>query len=247
MANHWQEEDTTGQSRGSQPATWNQGASSGQGSTGRGGQGEMIWQNRLQKQVRDAEQNEPDGALTAGYKGDPREIVSLLIRAQASEWSSFLQYWHHYFMASDIHSAELKDIFKEHAEDEYEHARFFGERIQQLGGVPCDKPEDIARLTPTPTEYNHDLRSMMEADLVGERATIDFYDEIIRTCGFDDNVTRRIFENVIEEEAHHADEFATLLFAYDGSTGKQIQSMHDEIENITRGAGQQPRMARRAS
>ncbi len=247
MANHWQEEEMSGQGRGSQAQSWNQGGSSGQGVSGRGSQGELIWQNRIQKQMRDAEQNEPDGALTAGYKADPREIVALLTRAQASEWSSFLQYWHHYFMASDIHSAELRDIFKEHAEDEYEHARLFGERIQQLGGVPCDKPEDIARLSPMPTEYNHDLRSMMEADLVGERATIDFYDEIIRTCGFDDNVTRKIFEDVVEEEAHHSDDFATLLFAYDGSTGKQIESIHEEIESLAKGAGQQPRMTRRAS
>src|SRR5579883_2541810 len=134
MANHWQEEEMPGQGRGSQAQSWNQGGSSGQGVSGRGSQGELIWQNRIQKQMRDAEQNEPDGALTAGYKADPREIVALLTRAQASEWSSFLQYWHHYFMASDIHSAELRDIFKEHAEDEYAHARLFGERIQQLGG-----------------------------------------------------------------------------------------------------------------
>lgn len=237
MASQWQDEESSGQSQ-NQPQSWSRGS--------QGSHGEMIWQNRLQKQMREAEQNLPDGALTAGYKADPREIVALLTRAQASEWASFLQYWHHFFMASDIHSAELKETFKEHAEDEYEHARLFGERIQQLGGVPCDKPEDIARLTPTPTEYNHDLRSMMEADLVGERSTIDFYDEIIRTCGFNDNVTRKIFEHVIEEEAHHADDFATLLFAYDGSTGKQIESIHEEIENIARATGQQPKLTRRA-
>jgi len=209
--------------------------------------GELIWQQRLHKMLQNAEQNLPDGALTAGYKADPQEIIALLKRAQASEWASFLQYWHHYFMASDIHSAEVKDVFKEHAEDELEHARFFGERIQQLGGVPCDSPEEITRLTPTPTEYNHDLRSMMEADLVGERQTIDFYDEIIRTCGFDDNVTRKILEHIIEEEAKHADDWATLLYAYDGSTGKQIESIHDEISQMlkstTQGAGRMRRTA----
>lgn len=208
--------------------------------------GELIWEKRLQKQRKDAEQNLPDGALTAGYKADPRQIVALLVRAQASEWSSFLQYWHHYFMASDIHSSEVKSVFKEHAEDEYEHARLFGERIQQLGGVPCDSPEEIARQTPVPTEYNHDLRSMMEADLIGERATIDFYDEIIRTCGFDDNVTRAIFEHVIQEEANHADDFATLLFAYDGSTGKQIESIHDELVNLAKAIGQPQKVRRTA-
>lgn len=213
----------------------------------RGNHGEMIWQNRLQTMMQNAEQNLPDGALTAGYKADPQEIIALLVRAQASEWASFLQYWHHYFMASDIHSGGVRDVFKEHAEDEFEHARMFGERIQQLGGVPCDKPEDIARLTPMPTEYNHDLQSMLEADLIGERQTIDFYDEIIRTCGFDDNVTRRLFEHAIEEEAGHADDLATLLYSYDASTGKQIESLHDELVSMVQGRGQQPKMARRVS
>jgi bacterioferritin len=235
MSEQWQSEESRGRSQAQPP------------SRTRGNQGEMIWQNRLQTMMQQAEQNLPDGALTAGYKADPQEIVALLIRAQAGEWASFLQYWHHYFMASDIHSAEVKEVFKEHAEDEYEHARMFGERIQQLGGVPCDKPEDIARLTPTPTEYNHDLRSMMEADLVGERQTIDFYDEIIRTCGFDDNVTRKIMEHIVEEEAGHADDWATLLYAYDGSTGKQIESIHDQISSLLQARAQQPKMARRVS
>lgn len=241
MAEQWQNEES-GQQRGgsSSEGSSSRGNDSGQSSSGSSrSQGAMIWQNRLQKMHKEAERNLADGALTAGYQADPGEIVDLLIRAQASEWSSFLQYWHHAFMASDIHSAELKEIFKAHAEDEYEHARFFGERIQQLGGIPCDKPSDIARLTPTPTEYNHDLRSMMEADLIGERETIDFYDEIIRTCGFADNVTRKIFEHVIEEEAKHADDFATLLYAYDASTGKQIETMHEEIEHIAKSVGRE--------
>jgi len=208
---------------------------------------ELIWQERLQKMMQDAEQNLPDGALTAGYKADPREIVALLQRAQAGEWASFLQYWHHVFMASDLASAEIREVFKDHAEDEYEHARMFGERIQQLGGVPCDKPEDIAHFSPMPTEYNHDLRSMLEADLIGERQTIDFYEEIIRTCGFADNATRRLFEHALEEEVQHADELATILFAYDASTGKQIPTMHEELVKIAQERGQPQKMARRAS
>jgi bacterioferritin len=215
------------------------GRARGQGTTGAGGrttrgQGDQIWQNRLQQMVHDSEQNLPDGALTAGYKADPKEIISLLRRAQASEWTSFLQYWHHYFMASDLISKEIKDVFQEHAKDEYHHARKLGERIQQIGGVPCDNPEEIIRLTPTPYESNHDVRSMMEADLVGERQTIDFYDEIIRTCGFDDNVTRHMMEDIVAEEAEHADEFATLLYAYDATTGEQIESMSDELQQIAR-------------
>ncbi|HEX5415304.1 MAG TPA: ferritin-like domain-containing protein [Chloroflexota bacterium] len=211
----------------------------------RGGKNEPIWQDRLQKMMQNAEQDLDRGALTAGYKANPDEIIALLKRAQAGEWSSFLQYWHHYFMASDLHSAEIKEHFKKHAKDELEHATMFGQRIQQLGGVPCDKPEEIAHLTTAPTEYNHDLRSMIEADLVGERQTIDFYDEIIRVCGFDDNVTRRLFEHALKEEAEHADDWATLLFAVDASTGQTTDSLHEELIQLAR-ASAQGRQARSA-
>lgn len=228
MSERWQDEEGRGQGDGSPR---------GRGSSN---SGEMVWQDRLRKMMQNAEQNLPDGALTAGYKADSQQVVALLNRALASEWTSFLQYWHHYFMASDIHSAEVKEVFKEHAEDEYEHARRFGERIQQLGGVPVNKPEDIARLTPAPVEYGHDLRSMMEEDLVGERQAIDFYGEIIRTCGFDDNVSRAIVEEILQDEAEHADDFATLLYAYDASTGKQIESIHDELESLAQARGRAP-------
>jgi len=236
MSERWQDEENRSQGDG-QP----RGRSTSNS-------GEMIWQDRLRKMMQNAEQNLPDGALTAGYKADNQQIIALLNRALASEWTSFLQYWHHYFMASDIHSAEVKDVFKEHAEDEYGHARRFSERVQQLGGVPVNKPEDIARLTPSPVEYGHDLRSMMEEDLVGERQAIDFYSEIIRTCGFDDNVSRTLVEDILGDEAEHADDFATLLYAYDGSTGKQIESIHDELESLAQSRGRTPqgRMQRTA-
>jgi bacterioferritin len=249
MAQSWQSSGVTEGRRSSAGSRWQGEEGTEEQMATRSGRsgGEMIWQNRLQKQVQDAEKNLPDGALTAGYKANPEEIVALLNRALAGEWSSFLQYWHHYFMASDIASAEVKHYFKHHAKEEYEHALKFAERVQQLGGVPCNRPEDIARLTPTPTEYNHDLRSMIEADLIGERQTIDFYDEIIRTCGFDDNVTRRIVEGINVEEAEHADDWATLLYAYDGSTGKQIESEYDRLEDLAKSVGQRQPQVRRTA
>jgi bacterioferritin len=219
----------------------------GKAQSGSQGQGQPIWQNRLDQMNRNAEQNLADGAYTPGYKANVDEIIAILRRAQAGEWASFLQYWHHYFMASDIHSEAVKDHFKAHAKDEYHHAREIAERIQQLGGVPCDKPEEIARETPTPTEYNHDLRSMIEADLVGERSTIEFYNEIVRLCGFDDNETRHMFEKILREEDEHADDWANLLYAFDGSTGQQIESTYDEIEQATKASGRAGARMRRTA
>jgi bacterioferritin len=176
-----------------------------------------------------AQRHLEEGAVTEGYSANREEVIDILNRALAGEWASFLQYWHHYGMASDIHSAEVRDEWKSHAEDEYKHALMFMERIKQLGGVPANDPERIVELNPSPFTAGHDLRSMIEADLVGERATIDFYSEAIRACGFEDSATRILFEEALTDECHHADELADFLFQYDASTGEQIPTVHEKV------------------
>jgi bacterioferritin len=205
------------------------------------------WAERLQQMDERAQQNLEEGALTDGYKADKEEVIDLLNRALAGEWASFLQYWHHYGMASDIHSAEVRDEWKEHAEDEYKHALMFMERIKQLGGVPANDPKQIDELNPSPFTAGHDLRSMIEADLVGERATIDFYSEAIRTCGFDDSATRVLFEEALSDECHHADELADFLFQYDASTGEQIPTVHEKVLELGHSGGQRPGESARES
>jgi bacterioferritin len=182
-------------------------------------------------------ENMDQGALTDGYKANKEEVIEILNRALAGEWASFLQYWHHYSMASDIHSAEVADEWKEHAEDEYKHALMFMTRIKQLGGVPANDPEQIVELNPSPFTAGHDLRSMIEADLSGERATIEFYSEAVRICGFDDIETRSLFEQALHDECHHADELADFLYQFDASTGERIPTVHEKVLQLGHSGG----------
>ncbi len=198
-----------------------------QGQTPGGGQ--QSWEGRLQQFNQEAKQNKPDGAVTPAYKADRQKIIDMLNHALASEWGSFLQYRHHYTMASDIHMAGIKEIWDEQAGDELDHAKKFNERINQLGGVPANDPKEVARLNPTPFSAGHDIRSMLEDDLVGERATIEFYNEIVRTCGFDDNETRAMVEEILLDENEHANTLSSLLYQYDAASGKQIPDLHEEI------------------
>lgn len=191
--------------------------------------GQQAWPGRLQQIRQRAARDLADGALTGAYKANREEILDLLNRALAGEWSAFLQYEHHYTMASDIHSAEIRQMWQEHAESEHDHARKFNERINELGGVPANAPRAIEQLTPTPFEAGHDMRSMLEIDLVYERATIEFYNEIVRTCGFDDNETRTMVEGILIDENEHANDLSNLLYQFDASTGKEIPNLHQEI------------------
>src|SRR3990170_5146446 len=87
-----------------------------------GGDGQNLT-SRLQQIRKQAEENLPDGAVTPAYKANRAEILDLLNRALAGEWSAMLQYEHHYTMASDIHSGGVREIFHDHAEEERGHAR----------------------------------------------------------------------------------------------------------------------------
>ena len=87
----------------------------------------------------------------------------------------------------------------------------------------------------------------MEADLIGERSTIEFYNEIVRLCGFDDNETRHMFEKILREEDEHADDWANLLNAFDASTGHQIELVYDKIEQTTKESGRAGARMRRTA
>jgi bacterioferritin len=197
-----------------------------------------IWDDKLQRMLKDGERNLEEGPVTEAYKADKEQVIQLLDRALASEWTAFLQYYHHHFMATDIHSAEIREYFKEAAAQELHHIEEIGERIQMLGGVPTHKPQEIAELWPASVEYGHDLRNMLEVDLVAERGTINFYSEIVRFCGFDDIVTRVLFEEILREEHEHANELADLLYAVDASTNEVIPSLHEQIEDSSKGSQQ---------
>jgi bacterioferritin len=64
----------------------------------------------------------PDGAVTAGYSGDRREIVALLNDALATEIVCVLRYRRHYFTARGIHSQSVAEEFVAHSNEELGHA-----------------------------------------------------------------------------------------------------------------------------
>lgn len=179
------------------------------------------------------------GAVTESYKADREQIIGLLNRALASEWTAFMQYWHHYFMATDIHSADIKEYFKEAASQELHHIDEIGSRIQLLGGVPVAKPAEVPELWPPTVEYGHDLVNMLEVDLVAERTTIGYYSEIVRLAANDDITTRVLFEEILREEEDHANDLADLIYAMDASTNRPIDTLHEEAVEAAGQAGTQ--------
>src|SRR4051795_6432024 len=90
-----------------------------------------------------AEHKMEEGAVTGSYKGDVHNTISILNEALATEIVCVLRYMHHYFMATGVHGKAVSEEFKEHADEEREHADMIAERIQQLGGKPDYNPKTL--------------------------------------------------------------------------------------------------------
>lgn len=161
-----------------------------------------------------------EGAVTPGYRGDPKVVVRLLNVALATEIVCVLRYKRHYYMAEGIHADAVKQEFLEHAKEEQAHADGIAERIRQLGGEPDLDPSRLLSKSHTEYQEGTGLADMIREDLVAERIAIESYKEMITFVGEDDPTTRRLFEWILGQEEEHADDLADLLKSFDGEKVK---------------------------
>ncbi|MFZ5896151.1 MAG: ferritin-like domain-containing protein [Myxococcota bacterium] len=155
-----------------------------------------------------------EGAVTEGYRADRKTVVRLLNEALATEIVCTLRYRRHYFMSGalgGIAGFAIRDELLQHAKDEQEHADRIAERIVQLGGEPNFDPEGLTSRSHADYSEGAELADMLREDLIAERIAIDTYGEIIRYIGDGDPTTRRMFEQILEQEEEHADELSDFL------------------------------------
>ena len=152
-----------------------------------------------------------EGAVTEGYHADRETVLKLLNEALATEIVCNLRYRRHFFMAQGIHSESIRLEFREHADQEEQHADQIAERIIQLGGEPDFNPEGL--ITRSHAEYvpGASLEEMVKEDLVAERIAIDSYREMIQYLADKDPTTRRLMEDILAVEEEHAEDLASWL------------------------------------
>jgi len=169
----------------------------------------------VQEIRRRARQHIERGAVTESYKADRTTVIKLLNEALATEIVCNLRYRRHYFMAMGIHAQPVAAEFKQHADEEQQHADQIAERITQLGGEPNFNPNGLA--TRSHAEYieGESLVDMIRENLVAERIAIESYGEMVRYFGNDDPTTRRLMEGILAVEEEHADDMAELLRTLD--------------------------------
>jgi bacterioferritin len=154
------------------------------------------------------------GAVTHGNDLERHTIIKLLDASLATELVCVLRYRQHHFTSAKlggIAGFALSEELMKHAQEEQSHADRLAERIVQLGGSPDFAPDTLARRSHTDYMVSDSLRGMLTEDLVAERIAIEIYASSARFIGDKDITTRRLLEDILAEEEHHADELSDLL------------------------------------
>lgn len=167
------------------------------------------------------------GAVTPAYKAKREEVIEALNQGLYEELASIIQYLHHHYMASGIHSPPARELFEELAMNEMKHAERLAYRVRELGGVPVGEPHAKGAASFDLTSA-HSLREMLLMDLAGERQAIIYYTELVRFLGDDDIVSRLLAEELLKESEEHAFKLQNLLWEVDAASGKPVKDEHGE-------------------
>ena len=151
------------------------------------------------------------GAVTQDYDLDTREACRLLNEALATEIMCVLRYRHHQIISKGLSGPELAAEFAEHAADEERHMMMLAERIDQLGGDPDFNPSTINQRTATEYGDGVELEDLLKENLIAERVAIMVYRKLIEWFGVKDPTTRRMLEEILQDEEDHANDLSDLM------------------------------------
>ncbi|MBC3908166.1 ferritin-like domain-containing protein [Undibacterium umbellatum] len=161
--------------------------------------------------IREAAKNLDDGAVTAGYQGNRKEVIAMLNGALATELVCVLRYKRHYYTVAGVHNGPIKAEFLQHAMEEQGHADLLAERIVQLNGKPDFNPASLAERSHAEYDDAEDVRAMLKANLIAERVAIESYRQMLEKIGDSDPTTRHMLVGIMAKEEEHADDMRDLL------------------------------------
>ncbi|MET1113492.1 MAG: ferritin-like domain-containing protein [Comamonas sp.] len=151
------------------------------------------------------------GAVTPQLGPWRDEIIGLLNDALATAWVCVMRYRRHHFTASGLAASAIASEFLVHANDEMLHADQLARRIVQLGGEPDFNPDTLSQRSHASYSAVRELQSMLRANLISERVTIEAYSQMVVLIGDKDPTTRRLLESILAQEQRHAEALASWL------------------------------------
>jgi bacterioferritin len=161
--------------------------------------------------IRAAAKHLDDGAVTAGYQADRKQIIAMLNGALATELVCILRYKRHYYTATGLQNGPIKAEFLQHAQEEQGHADLLAERIVQLNGNPDFNPATLIERSHAEYDDSDSIQAMIKANLIAERIAIEAYRRMIEKIGETDPTTRHMLVGIMAMEEEHADDMRDLL------------------------------------
>lgn len=161
--------------------------------------------------IRAAARHFDDGAVTAGYRGDRKEVIALLNGALATELVCILRYKRHYYTVSGLQNGSIKAEFLQHAMEEQGHADLLAERIVQLNGKPDFNPTGLAERSHAEYDDSDGVQAMVKSNLIAERVAIESYRQMLAAIGDTDPTTSHMLVGIMATEEEHADDMRDLL------------------------------------
>lgn len=133
-----------------------------------------------------------------------KPLMDMLNRAIARELQVSVQYLWQHVQAMGVKGFAVKDELKKIGIVEMKHAEEIAERLVYLGGSPTTQPE--------PIRVGNTLKEMIQIDKKDEEGAIALYRTIIETARKEgDDVTEKMFRDILADEEDHHNTFAGLL------------------------------------
>jgi bacterioferritin len=137
-------------------------------------------------------------------KGDTK-VIEYLNRGLRSELTAVSQYWLHFRMLNDWGYVELAKFWRKESIEEMNHADRFIDRILFLDGFPNLQELDTLRI-------GQNVQEILDSDLAAENEARSLYLEAAKYCdSINDRVSKRLFEDLAEDEEGHIDFLETQL------------------------------------
>lgn len=142
-----------------------------------------------------------------------KEILDLLKKAFASEWSAYYQYWLGAQVAQGNMRPSIAAELELHAGEEFAHAKVLSDRIVALGGIPTLAPGDWDSASPCKFALPSDrsVGAILKQNLEGERCAIVFYKKILDLSKETDDVTYDLVVKIMGKEQEHETDLVKLL------------------------------------
>lgn len=164
-----------------------------------------------QKRLDAAKRSLDKGAVLPDAGPYREDIIKLLNDSLATELVCILRYKRHHFTATGLESPAIANEFLVHANEEQAHADRIATRIVQLGGQPDLNPDTLTKRSHADYNDDLDLHAMIRSNLLAERVAIEAYTQMADLIGDKDHTTRRMIEQILEQEQEHADELSDWM------------------------------------